>query len=91
MSSTGKWRHRPPGGRQLGVNRNTAQAALTQCRAEQMADVMEQRGITAAQAAAALGYPAGLTRSVSTRAPDLVGWRVKDSSFFGCSLREHLI
>ncbi|GHD29626.1 hypothetical protein [Streptomyces galbus] len=31
-------------------------AALTQCRAERMADVMEQRGITAAQAATALGY-----------------------------------
>ncbi|MFK4123529.1 hypothetical protein [Streptomyces longwoodensis] len=53
---------------QLGVHRNTAQAALTQCRAQRMADVMEQRGLTAAQAAAALGYPAGLTRRASTRA-----------------------
>ncbi|MEU5666491.1 DUF6292 family protein [Streptomyces longwoodensis] len=53
---------------QLGVHRNTAQAALTQCRAERMADVMEQRGLTAAQATAALGYPVGLTRRASTRA-----------------------
>ncbi|MFD9099416.1 hypothetical protein [Streptomyces collinus] len=52
----------------LGVHRNTAQAALTQCRAERMADVMEQRQVTAAQAAAALGYPAGLTRRASVRA-----------------------
>lgn len=37
----------------LGVHRNTAQAALTALRAERMADVMEQRGLTAAQAAAA--------------------------------------
>ncbi|WP_225638861.1 hypothetical protein [Streptomyces solaniscabiei] len=28
----------------LGVHRNTATAALTQCRAERMADVMEQCG-----------------------------------------------
>ncbi|MEU1918377.1 hypothetical protein ABZ525_39650 [Streptomyces massasporeus] len=28
-----------------------------------MADVMEQRGVTAAQAAAALGYPAGGLRA----------------------------
>ncbi|WP_329324636.1 DUF6292 family protein [Streptomyces luteogriseus] len=46
---------------QLGVHRNTAQAALTALRAQRMADVMEQRGVQAAQAAA-LGYPAGLTR-----------------------------
>ncbi|MFF8939158.1 hypothetical protein ACF08O_31450 [Streptomyces paradoxus] len=35
----------------LGVHRNTAQAALTALRAQRMADVMEQRGVTAAQAA----------------------------------------
>lgn len=52
----------------LGVHRNTAQAALTTLRAERMADVMEQRGVTAAEAAAALGYPAGLTRRAGIRA-----------------------
>ncbi|MEV4044238.1 hypothetical protein [Streptomyces sp. NPDC049744] len=52
----------------LGVHRNTAQAALTALRAERMADVMDQRALTAAQAAAALGYPAGQTRRASARA-----------------------
>ncbi|WP_314416117.1 DUF6292 family protein [Streptomyces sp. DSM 40484] len=52
----------------LGVHRNTAQAALTAGRAERMADVMERHGVTAAQAAAALGYPAGQTRRASVRA-----------------------
>ncbi|MFF8035990.1 DUF6292 family protein [Streptomyces sp. NPDC016626] len=52
----------------LGVHRNTAQAALTALRAERMADVMEQRGVSAAQAAAELGYPAGLTRRAGIRA-----------------------
>ncbi|WP_229924232.1 DUF6292 family protein [Streptomyces capillispiralis] len=52
----------------FGVHRNTAQAALTALRAERMADVMEQRGVTAAQAAAELGYPAGLTRRAGIRA-----------------------
>ncbi|MEU6102801.1 hypothetical protein [Streptomyces flaveolus] len=52
----------------LGVHRDTGQAALTQCRAERMADVMEQHGLTAAQAAAALGYPSAQTRRASVRA-----------------------
>ncbi|MGA5771800.1 hypothetical protein ACPC36_30535 [Streptomyces pseudogriseolus] len=52
----------------LGVHRNTAQAALTALRAERIADVMEQRGLSAAQAAAELGYPAGLTRRAGIRA-----------------------
>ncbi len=52
----------------LGVHRNTAQAALTQCRAQRLADVMEQCALTAAQAAAALGYPAGQTRRAGVRA-----------------------
>ncbi|MGW0573034.1 DUF6292 family protein [Streptomyces tauricus] len=52
----------------LGVHRNTAQAALTAARADRMADLMEQHGVTAAQAAAALGYPAGQTRRASVRA-----------------------
>ncbi|MEU1710099.1 hypothetical protein ABZ478_32825 [Streptomyces sp. NPDC005706] len=52
----------------LGVHPDTAQDALTQCRAERMAEVMEQRGGTAAEAAAALGYPAGLIRRASVRA-----------------------
>lgn len=52
----------------LGVHRNTAQAALTAIRSERMADVMDQRALTAAQAAAALGYPAGQTRRASGRA-----------------------
>ncbi|MFC8876119.1 hypothetical protein [Streptomyces ardesiacus] len=52
----------------LGVHRNTAQAALTAVRAERMADVMDQHALTAAQAAAALGYPAGQTRRASVRA-----------------------
>ncbi|MFF7558264.1 hypothetical protein ACFZA9_35830 [Streptomyces olivaceus] len=52
----------------LGVHRNTAQAALTALRAQRMADVMEQRALTALQAAAALGYPAGQTRRASGRA-----------------------
>ncbi|MFJ4276142.1 hypothetical protein ACIP29_37000 [Streptomyces coelicoflavus] len=52
----------------LGVHRNTAQAALTTLRAQRMADVMEQRALTAPQAAAALGYPAGQTRRASVRA-----------------------
>ncbi|MFG2811472.1 hypothetical protein [Streptomyces massasporeus] len=60
---------------QLGVHRNTAQAALTALRAQRMADVMEQRGITAAQAAAVLGYPAGLTRRASTLAGAIVRGR----------------
>jgi hypothetical protein len=60
---------------QLGVHRNTAQAALTQCRAERMADVMEQRGLTAAQAAAALGYPASLTRRAGTLAEAIMRGR----------------
>ncbi|GAB1325663.1 DUF6292 family protein [Streptomyces sennicomposti] len=52
----------------LGVHPNTAQAALVQCRAERIADVIEQRGLTAADAAAALGYPAGQTRRATVRA-----------------------
>ncbi|AIS02436.1 DUF6292 family protein [Streptomyces glaucescens] len=52
----------------LGVHRNTATAALVQCRAERMADLMEQRAVTAAEAAAALGYPVGQTRRASVRA-----------------------
>ncbi|MFE6097710.1 hypothetical protein ACFQ7M_37915 [Streptomyces massasporeus] len=40
-----------------------------------MADVMEQRAVTAAQAAAALGYPAGLTRRASIRAAAIVRGR----------------
>ncbi|MEV5249847.1 DUF6292 family protein [Streptomyces werraensis] len=52
----------------LGVHPNTAAAALVQCRAERIADVMEQRGVTAAEAAAALGYPAGQTRRATVRA-----------------------
>ncbi|MEU1854400.1 DUF6292 family protein [Streptomyces sp. NPDC019990] len=57
------------------MHRNTAQAALTAIRAERMADVMEQHGGTAAQAAAALGYPAGLTRRASIRAQAIVRGR----------------
>ncbi|MEV7077800.1 DUF6292 family protein [Streptomyces sp. NPDC093516] len=60
---------------QLGVHRNTAQAALTALRAQRMADVMEQQGVDAAQAAAALGYPAGLTRRASIRAEAIVRGR----------------
>ncbi|MEU8746556.1 hypothetical protein AB0C39_23215 [Streptomyces parvulus] len=52
----------------LGVHRNTAQAALTALRAQRMADVMEQHALTAPQAAAQLGYPAGQTRRASVRA-----------------------
>ncbi|MFI0141915.1 hypothetical protein [Streptomyces luteogriseus] len=59
----------------LGVHRNTAQAALTQCRAERMADLMEQRGATAAQAAAELGYPVGLTRRAGILAEAIVRGR----------------
>ncbi|WP_461091825.1 DUF6292 family protein [Streptomyces incanus] len=59
----------------LGVHRNTAQAALTQCRADRMADVMEQHGVTAAQAAAALGYPAGQTRRAGVRAAAILRGR----------------
>ncbi|GHB11919.1 hypothetical protein GCM10010330_77450 [Streptomyces tendae] len=59
----------------LGVHRNTAQAALTQCRAQRMADVMDQRGLTAAQAAAQLGYPAGQTRRASVRAESVLRGR----------------
>ncbi|MEU1918374.1 DUF6292 family protein [Streptomyces massasporeus] len=60
---------------QLGVHRNTAQAALTALRAERMADVMEQRGVTATRAAAALGYPASLTRRAGIRAAAIVRGR----------------
>ncbi|MFE5759480.1 hypothetical protein ACFQ7M_19785 [Streptomyces massasporeus] len=60
---------------QLGVHRNTAQAALTALRAQRMADVMEQRGVTAAQAAAELGDPAGLTRRAGIRAEAIVRGR----------------
>ncbi|MFD5914890.1 DUF6292 family protein [Streptomyces massasporeus] len=60
---------------QLGVHRNTAQAALTALRAQRMADVMEQREVTAAQAAAELGYPAGLIRRASIRAEAIVRGR----------------
>ncbi|MGW3361037.1 DUF6292 family protein [Streptomyces bungoensis] len=59
----------------LGVHRDTAQDALTQCRAERMADVMERRGVTAAEAAAALGYPAALTRRASVRAASILRGR----------------
>ncbi|MGW7341205.1 DUF6292 family protein [Streptomyces sp. NPDC054808] len=59
----------------LGVHRNTAQAALTQCRAQRMANVMEQRALTATQAAAALGYPAGQTRRASVRAESVLRGR----------------
>lgn len=52
----------------LGVHHSTAQAALTPCRAERMADAMEQRALTAAQAAAALDYLASQTRRASVRA-----------------------
>ncbi|MEU6472519.1 hypothetical protein ABZ927_37915 [Streptomyces massasporeus] len=57
------------------MNGNTAQAALTALRAERSADVMEQRAVTATQAAAALGYPAGLTRRASIRAAAIVRGR----------------
>ncbi|MFF8675330.1 hypothetical protein [Streptomyces sp. NPDC015242] len=60
---------------QLGVHRDTAQAALTAPRAQRRVDVMEQQGVDAAQAAAALGYPAGLTRSAGTRAQAIMGGR----------------
>ncbi|MEW2426314.1 hypothetical protein AB0911_38400 [Streptomyces nigra] len=60
---------------QLGVHRNTAQAALTALRAQRVADVMTQQGVSAAQAAAALGYPAALTRRASTRAETIVRGR----------------
>ncbi|MCF3960492.1 DUF6292 family protein [Streptomyces fuscigenes] len=53
---------------QLGVHRNTAQSALTQLRADRMADRMQQRGLNAAQAATELGYSPGLTRRAAVRA-----------------------
>ncbi|MGI5397860.1 DUF6292 family protein [Streptomyces sp. CA-251251] len=59
----------------LGVHRNTAQAALTECRAQRMADAMEQRALTAAQAAAALDYPASQTRRASVRAEAILRGR----------------
>ncbi|MFH9821387.1 hypothetical protein [Streptomyces sp. NPDC017230] len=59
----------------LGVHRNTAQAGLVQCRADRMADVMEQHGMTAAEAAAALGYPAGQTRRAGVRAETVLRGR----------------
>ncbi|GAB1340870.1 hypothetical protein ACE1SV_74600 [Streptomyces sp. E-15] len=59
----------------LGVHRNTATAVLVQCRAERMADVMEQHGATAAEAAAALGYPAAQTRRAGVRAQAVVRGR----------------
>ncbi|MDQ0808302.1 hypothetical protein QFZ63_000016 [Streptomyces sp. B3I7] len=43
------------------MHRNTAQAALTALRVERMADVTEQQGVSAAQAAAALGYRPALS------------------------------
>ncbi|MFF4771052.1 hypothetical protein ACFY1V_31545 [Streptomyces sp. NPDC001255] len=46
----------------LGVHRDTATAALLDRRAHRMADLMEHQDVTADQAAAALGYPAGQTR-----------------------------
>ncbi|MFF9458646.1 hypothetical protein [Streptomyces flaveolus] len=59
----------------LGVHRNTAQAALTALRAERMAVLMEQRALTAAQAAAALDYPVSQTRRASVRADAIVRGR----------------
>ncbi|GHF08851.1 hypothetical protein GCM10014715_75910 [Streptomyces spiralis] len=45
------------------------------CRAEWMAEVMEQRGVSAAEAAVALGYPAGLIRRASvSRARSPTRW-----------------
>ncbi|MEW2426177.1 hypothetical protein AB0911_37415 [Streptomyces nigra] len=61
----------------LGVHRNTAQAALTQCRAQRMADVMEQRALSAAQAAAAFDYPASQTRRASVRAEAISRLRIR--------------
>ncbi|WP_329460759.1 hypothetical protein [Streptomyces sp. NBC_01497] len=52
----------------LGVHRNTAQSALTQLRAERMADRMQERELNTAQAATDLGYPPGLTRRAAVRA-----------------------
>src|SRR5690606_28491209 len=60
---------------QLGVHRNTAQAALTALPAERMADVMAQRGLSASQAADDLGYPAALTRRAGIRAESIVRGR----------------
>ncbi|MET8571897.1 hypothetical protein [Streptomyces sp. NPDC004783] len=59
----------------LGVHRNTATTALVHCRADRMADVMEQRGVTATEAAAQLGYPAGQTRRASVRAETVLRGR----------------
>ncbi|MYX20439.1 MULTISPECIES: hypothetical protein [unclassified Streptomyces] len=52
----------------LGVHRDTATTALLHCRASRMADLMERQGITAAQAAEALGYPPGQVRRARGRA-----------------------
>ncbi|MFG3384362.1 hypothetical protein [Streptomyces sp. NPDC047999] len=55
----------------LGVHRNTAQAALIDLRAQRIADAMEQHGTGPTQAAAALGYPAGLVRRATVRAESI--------------------
>ncbi|MFJ2884319.1 MULTISPECIES: DUF6292 family protein [unclassified Streptomyces] len=54
---------------QLGIHRDTAQAALTRLRADRIADRIEtDPALTPAQAAAALGYPAGQVRRATVRA-----------------------
>ncbi|MFI9019502.1 DUF6292 family protein [Streptomyces griseus] len=54
---------------QLGVTRNTAQAALTRLRADRIADLMGERPELSPQdAAVALSYPAALARRATVRA-----------------------
>ncbi|MCX4524046.1 DUF6292 family protein [Streptomyces anulatus] len=54
---------------QLGVHRDTAQDALTRLRADRIADrIADDPALTPAQAAAALGYPAGQVRRAAARA-----------------------
>ncbi|MEV7165858.1 DUF6292 family protein [Streptomyces microflavus] len=54
---------------ELGVHRDTAQDALTRLRADRIADhVKAHPGVTPAEAAAQLGYPAGQVRRATDRA-----------------------
>ncbi|MBK5996506.1 hypothetical protein JHN53_33775 [Streptomyces sp. MBT58] len=58
---------------ELGVHRDTAQDALTRLRADRIADHVEAHpGLTPAEAAAQLGYPAGQARRATGRAEVLL-------------------
>ncbi|WP_432091458.1 DUF6292 family protein [Streptomyces sp. NRRL F-5630] len=59
----------------LGVHRDTATAALLHCRASRMADLMERQGLTADQAADALGYPPSQVRRARVRAATVLRGR----------------